>query len=285
MAAREPGYRLLLAPSLSVLGVLFALPLVLLFVISFWSVRSFQLRPDFNLTSYGRLVTDYSGVLLSTLLIGALVASLCVIVGFIFAYGVRFKAGRFADGLILIMMLTMFGGYLVKVYAWKSILGADGIINSLLLNAGLIDKPLPWLIYNAGAVTVTLFHALLPLAVLPIYAALRNVREETLEAARDLGANPLEVIGRVVLPQIRGGLFAAFALTFLIASGDYVTPQYLGGDSGSMLGRFIEQEFSTRFNWPAGAAFSFSLLAACMVVIAGVWLLMDGLLGNRRRRT
>ncbi len=269
-----------LAPAAAVFGGLFALPLAVLFVISFWTVKSFKLRPDFTFAGYERLLSSYRGVLVSTILIGLAVALICVAIGFVFAYAVRFKTGRFADLLIMATLITMFGGYLAKVYAWKSILGADGIINSALIAAGLVSAPQPWLIYNAGAVIVTLVQALLPFAVLPIYAGLRTVSPDTLEAARDLGASEPMTIWRVVLPQIQTGLFAAFAFTFLIAAGDYVTPLYLGGTSGNMLGKYIELEFSTRFNWPGGAAMSFGLLATCLGIIGLSWLALNG----RRRR-
>ncbi|MCI0454375.1 MAG: ABC transporter permease subunit, partial [Candidatus Dadabacteria bacterium] len=141
-------------------------------------------------------------------------------------------------------------GYLVKIYAWKSILGTEGILNSAFLTLGLIDEPLTIFIYNPGAVVVTLLNFLLPLAVLPIYGSLRSVLDITLEAARDLGAGPSRVLFGIVVPQCRAGLFAAFTLSFLIASGDYVTPRFLGGPYTAMMGDFIETQFSLRFNWP-----------------------------------
>jgi spermidine/putrescine transport system permease protein len=135
---------------------------------------------------------------------------------------------------------------------------------------------LPWLIYTPGAVILTLVHFQLPFSFLPIYASLRNLQTETVEAARDLGATPLQIVRRVVIPQCRTGLVTAFAFAFLISAGDYVTPQFLGGPSTTMLGQFIAIEFSTRFNWPGGAAMSFALLAACLGIVGAVWLLSSG---------
>jgi spermidine/putrescine transport system permease protein len=103
---------------------------------------------------------------------------------------------------------------------------------------------------------------------LPIYAGLRNVPDETIDAARDLGATSSQVLSRVILPQIKMGLSSAFIFCFLLSAGDYVTPMLLGGTSGSMLGQFVLLEFSTRFNWPAGSALSFGLLFACLIVLA-----------------
>jgi spermidine/putrescine transport system permease protein len=265
IARRDAAF---LAPALAVFAFVFAVPMALLFVISFWSVRNFRLQPDFSLAAWGRFFGDYGGLALYTLGIGVVAGLLCAGIALAFAYAVRFKAGRFGDALILATLITLFGGYLVKVYAWKTILGADGVLNQALLILGMIDQPASWLIYSRASVLVALVHFLLPFAILPIYAALRNVGQPTIEAARDLGATPAQTFLRVVLPQIRAGLFTAFAFCFLLAAGDYVTPMLLGGTGGSMLGQFVLLEFSTRFNWPAGAALSFGLLAACLLVLA-----------------
>ena len=259
---------LFMAPAYFVLIGLFLVPMTLLLVVSFWTVRSFKLQPDLSIAAYTRVITAYPGVFATTMMIGVATAILCTVLGFVFAYGVRFRAGRFGDALIVMALITLFGGYLVKIYAWKAILSQDGLINSLLLGAGIVEQPVGWLIYNPGSVIVALVHFLLPFAILPIYAELRNVRDITLEAARDLGATPSQTLFRVVLPQCRLGLFSAFAIAFLSASGDYVTPLFLGGGSGTMIGQFIAQEFSTRFNWPAGAAMSFTLMGACLLVLA-----------------
>jgi spermidine/putrescine transport system permease protein len=260
-------FNLFLAPALAVLVGVFALPIVLLFAVSFWSVRNFKLQPDFSLAAWQRFITVYGDLTLYTLLVGLLTGLLCTALGFIFAYAARFKAGRFGDLLLVATLITLFGGYLVKIYAWKSILGADGLMNQALMALGLTDQPLAFLIYSRGAVIVALVHFLLPFAILPIYAALRNVSEATIEAARDLGASASQVLTRVVIPQSLTGLFSAFAFCFLLAAGDYVTPMLLGGTSGSMLGQFVLLEFSTNFNWPAGSALSFGLLFACLALI------------------
>jgi spermidine/putrescine transport system permease protein len=257
-----------LAPALGVFAFVFAVPMAMLFVVSFWSVRNFRLQPDLSLTAWQRFVSDYGGLALYTLAVGIVVGLVTTALALAFAYAVRFKAGRFGDALILATLITLFGGYLVKVYAWKTILGADGILNKALMALGLIEQPAAWLIYSRTSVLIALVHFLLPFAILPVYAALRNVGETAIEAARDLGGTPGETFRLIVLPQIRAGLFASFAFSFLLAAGDYVTPMLLGGTGGSMLGQFVLLEFSTRFNWPAGAAMSFGLLAACLVLLA-----------------
>jgi spermidine/putrescine transport system permease protein len=257
-----------LAPAFGILTFIFALPVALLFVISFWSVKSYKLRPDFTFVAWQHFIVEYGGLTVYTLLVGLAAGALCTVLGLVFAYAARFKAGSYGDRLMLATLITLFGGYLVKIYAWKSILGADGLLNQALIGLGLTREPLAVLIYSRGAVIIALVHFLLPFAILPIYAALRTVTDATIEAARDLGATPHQTLVRVILPQVKAGLFAAFAFCFLLAAGDYVTPMLLGGTSGSMLGQFVLIEFSTRFNWPAGSAMSFGLLFSCLLLLA-----------------
>jgi spermidine/putrescine transport system permease protein len=274
-------FNFFLAPAAAVLAFVFAIPIVLLFIVSFWSVKNFKLQPDVSLAAWQRFFTVYGDLTLYTLLVGLLVGLLCTALGFVFAYAARFEAGRFGDLLLVATLITLFGGYLVKIYAWKSILGADGLLNQALMALGLTDQPLAFLIYSRGAVVIALVHFLLPFAILPIYASLRNVSETTIEAARDLGASALQVLTKVIIPQALSGLFSAFAFCFLLAAGDYVTPMLLGGTSGSMLGQFVLLEFSTNFNWPAGSALSFGLLFACLALIA----LIAGLGGRMMRHS
>ena len=274
-------FNFFLAPAAAVLAFVFAIPIVLLFIVSFWSVKNFKLQPDVSLAAWQRFFTVYGDLTLYTLLVGLLVGLLCTGLGFVFAYAARFKAGRFGDLLLVATLITLFGGYLVKIYAWKSILGADGLLNQALMALGLTDQPLAFLIYSRGAVVIALVHFLLPFAILPIYASLRNVSEVSIEAARDLGASAYQVLTKVIVPQALSGLFSAFAFCFLLAAGDYVTPMLLGGTSGSMLGQFVLLEFSTNFNWPAGSALSFGLLFACLALIA----LIAGLGGRMMRHS
>jgi spermidine/putrescine transport system permease protein len=158
-------------------------------------------------------------------------------------------------------------GYLVRIYAWRTILGDEGVINQTLITLGLIQQPLSFLLFSRIATIIVFVNFLTPLAILPIYAALQNVRDEEIEAARDLGASAAAAFWRVTLPLAWGGIFSAFALTFIISAGDYVTPQLVGGTSGGMIGRTIASTFGTAFNWPLGAALSFLTLAFVLVIL------------------
>jgi spermidine/putrescine transport system permease protein len=256
---------LLLAPAALVWTLLFFAPLLFFFMIGFWSVRSRIMRADFTLKNYAAAVTDYGDVLVYTLGMALAIAAATTALAYGFAYAIRFRAGRFGDGLLFVTLITLFGGYLVKIYAWKSILGRDGILNGILVWSGLIGEPLNVLIYSGYAVLITLVYFLLPFAILPIYGSLRSIPDEMIEAARDLGATPLQAARDIVLPQCERGIAAAFLLSFLIAAGDYVTPRFVGGGA-SMMGHFIETQFSFGFNWPMGSAMAYTLMACSLAI-------------------
>jgi spermidine/putrescine transport system permease protein len=256
----------LLAPAAFIWVALFAAPLASFFLFSFWSVRARVMRPDLTLKNYAATVTEYGDVLIVTLGIAFTIASVTTLLAYAFAWAIRFRAGRFGDMLLFVTLIAIFGGYLVKIYAWKSILGRDGIINGFLVWTGVVDEPLRFLIYSPGAVVVTLTYFLLPLAVLPIYASMRAIPDELIEAARDLGATSLRSSRDIVLPLCERGINVAFLFSFLISAGDYVTPRFVGGGA-SMMGHFIETQFSFGFNWPMGSAMSFTLLAASILVV------------------
>lgn len=271
---REARRRLLLLPSATIFLVIFVAPLVTFFVISFWRLKTFQLTPDFTFHNYGAAIRDYGGVALFTFSMAGSIAVVTTVLAFGFAYVIRFKAGRFGSVLLFGAILTLFGGFLVKIYAWKTILGTNGILNTTLLSLGVVDQPITVLLFNPGTVVVTLTHYLLPLAILPVYGSLRSIEDITIESARDLGARSRQVFAGIILPQCRAGLFAAFAFAFLISAGDYVTPRLVGGPNTTMMGSYIESVFGFRFDWPLGAAMSFSTLASCVVILAFVNLLL-----------
>ena len=255
-----------LAPAGTVFFGLFVAPLAYFLMISFWSVRARIMRPDFTIANYVESWSRYGDVLLRTLFAATAIGLVTTLLAFGLAYAIRFKAGRLGPALLFVTLITLFGGYLVKIYAWKSILGRDGIINMALVGMGILDEPSPAFIYSTAGVVVTLTYFLLPFAVLPIYGALRSIDDATLEAARDLGAQPFAVLRDIVVPQCLGGITAAFTMAFLISAGDYVTPRFVGGGA-ALMGNFIEAQFSLGFNWPMGSAMSFTVLAASLLVV------------------
>jgi len=256
----------LLLPSALVFLGAFAAPLLYFLVISFWSVRARIMRPDFTLKNYVATWADYYDAMGSTLLIAFAIGALTTLLALGFAYAIRFKCGRFETSLLFLALITLFGGYLVKIYAWKSILGREGILNQFLLWTGLIDQPLDALLYSVSGVVITLTYFLLPFAILPIYGNMRAIRPATIEAARDLGAGRWTVLRDIIIPQCEKGIVIAFTFAFLITAGDYVTPRFVGGGA-AMMGHFIELQFSLGFNWPMGSAMAFTVMAVSLALV------------------
>ncbi len=273
MRSSARGYWLL-APVSALYLATFVVPFTYFFVISFFIVKNYRVSPAFTFANSAKVLTGNAGTIVYTMGLALVIATTTVVLGFIYAYIVRFKAGRHANAMIMIAVLTLFGGYLMKIYAWKTILGNQGVLNSGLISAHIIDEPITALFYTPFAVVVTLLHFLLPLAVLPIYSALRGITDSEIEAARDLGASPVAVLTDIVIPRGVPGIAGAFALCFLVASGDYVTPTLVGGTT-NMMGTLIAPQFGSFFNWPLGAAMSYTVLFAASFVVGVVLLLLN----------
>lgn len=263
----------LVVPAFTVFAVLFVAPFFYFLAISFWRVSNFRLTPDFTLLNYAKALQRYVPIYELTFLVAFSVALTCVVLGVIYAGILRFKAGRWATILIYVPLMTLFGGYLVKIYAWKTILGTKGILNSALIGLGLVDEPVTALLYSPFAVAVTLIYFLLPFAILPIYASMRGINEIELEAARDLGAGSWRRFSDIIVPRCRVGMTSGFIICFLLSVGDYVTPILVGGKI-SMIGNMITPQFGQKFDWPLGASMSFVTLATSIgIVFAFSWAL------------
>jgi len=269
MLGRRTSYLLILPAAVIYFG-LFVSAALYFFAVSFWRVKSFRAVPDFTLQNYIKTFTTHLGSAETTLLIAFAIALSATLLGFYYAWLIRFRAGSWAPALLFIAMVTLFGGYLMKIYAWKTMLGGDGAINSALTALGLIDQPIRALFYSPIAVVITLTHFLLPFAILPITAALRGITDAEIESARDLGARGFEVMKDIIVPRARAGIMAGFALCFLISVGDYLTPMLVGGTM-AMVGQLIAPQFGTYFNWPLGSAMSFSILSASLIILGIVY--------------
>lgn len=265
MTGRVLPYFLML-PSAIVFLATFVAPFIYFFVISFWIVDFFELTPAMTVANYREMYEKYVPISIYTVTLSATTALLTVIIGFAYAFIARFKLPRWGDGLLFIVLITMFGGYLMKIYAWKTILGNEGVLNTALIASGIIATPISALLYSPGAVVVTLLHFALPFAVLPIYAAMRGIKDIEIEVARDLGASQFRTFATIIVPRCRAGIVTAFSFAFLITAGDYVTPLLVGGKQ-TLIGNLIAPQFGSMFNWPLGSAMSFVMLAISVLVI------------------
>jgi spermidine/putrescine transport system permease protein len=166
-----------------------------------------------------------------------------------------------------VILVSLFSGYLVRIYSWRTILGREGVLNSALLELGVIDAPLTFLVYSSWSVVLTLAGMLIPLAVLPIYASMSNVGRDQLEGAQDLGSRGLHLHRTVLVPMVLPGLSSAFAIAFILAAGDFVVPLLIGGTQGVLIGNIVADQFrGLGANWPLGSALSFVVVATMLVL-------------------
>jgi spermidine/putrescine transport system permease protein len=269
-----------LAPATSFVLAFMVAPLAVFLLYSLWRVSNYEIVSQWNLENYRRAFTDevYRTALINTIRIAGMAAVVATVVAYGFAHAMRFHLRRWQEPLLFLVIVALFSGYLVRIFAWRTLLGDQGIVNETLQALGLTDEPLTFLLYNRTAAVIVLANFLIPLAILPIYGALQNIGDGEVQAARDLGCTAAGAFRRVTLPLAWRGLSAAFALTFIIASADYLTPRLVGGVSGTMIGQSIATTFLDSFNWPAGAAVAFvtlgcTLLIVTVVRVVGGWIL------------
>lgn len=279
------GPAALAAPAALWMVVFFAAPLLVFFVYSFLTAKLYAVSGPLTLEAYrDALTTDVNATLaVNSLVVGVCVAATTLALGLPIAYWLRFAAGRWQALVFFLITATLFASYLVRIYAWRSILGENGLLNSGLERLGILDQPLGFLLYNRFSVTVALVHIFLPYVVLVLYAGFRPVSTAIVEAAQDLGANAATRWRKVILPLVAAPAATSFVLVFVLSAADYVTPQFLGGTNGAMLGVRIQSALTGAGNWPLGAALSFLTLGTFVACYGLVLLLLRVLRLDRIR--
>ena len=273
----------LAAPATVYAGFLVAAPLLMLAAHSVWTQSYVTIDRTPTLDNYASALSDplVGHLLLRSLLISAGVTAVTVALAYPIAYFIARRA-RHKTLWLLLVTIPFWSSYLLRVFAWKVILGYNGVLNSALIGTGVIGEPLTFLLYNEFAVVLTLAHAWAPFAILPIYVSLRKIDPALLEAATDLGSGRIERFLRVTLPLTVPGIIAACLIIFIPTVGDYVTPSLVGGSDGKMIANLIQVQFGAANNWPLGAALS--LLAMLAVgFIAIVFVLAATGIGRRIR--
>ena len=243
-------------------AVLFALGLVL--VMSFRSDDGALFAMSFTTANFTDALSDpfFLTICLRSAIIAGLSAFATVLLAYPVAYFIAFHAGTKRGLWLTLVTLPFYTSYLLRVFAWKVILGYNGILNSAMVALHVPGAPFSSLLYNPGAVVVTLSHAYAAFAVLPIFVSLAAIEPKLAEAGLDLGAKPLTMFRRIIFPLSLPGVIAALVLVFVPTLGDYATPQLVGGPSSNMIGNLIQDQFGEADNWPGGAAMAVIVILA-----------------------
>jgi spermidine/putrescine transport system permease protein len=257
-------------PPLLWVAVFLLVPYVLMFCYSFWSVGASQnMVRAWTLDNYRELlhVDVYRQTLLRSMWIATQVMIFSLLLGYPLAYFLSFHAGRQKDLLYQLVVIPLWVSYLVRAYAWKTILGSDGFLNTLLQYVHLTTHPLAFLLYSPFAVVLTLTHIYTAFTFLPIYASLEHIPRNLVEASHDLGASSWQTFWRVVFPLSIPGVLAGATFAFVLSLGDFLAPLLLGGPSGIMISNIVVSLFGAAYNWPLGAAISLCMLVLVVALL------------------
>ena len=244
-------------------------PLASFLAHGFFSLENGHIIYRLTLLNYARFFGDpiYIPLFLRTCLLALEVAAIGVLLGYPIALLLAGLKGRAKYAATLVFVIPLLMSYIIKIYAIRAILGNEGFLNKLLIFVGILDHPSNFLVFNLNAVLITLATILLPFTILPIFIALEKIPANLIEASSDLGAGGLQTFWRVVLPLSLPGTVVGASFTFVLAIGDFVTPEMVGGPNGFTFGRAVYSQFGLAYNWPFGAALSVMLLAVVMVAI------------------
>jgi spermidine/putrescine transport system permease protein len=268
---------LLLAPLIGWALAFVVAPAVIMLVYSFASRGTLGgVVYDFTLDNY-KSVADpvYLQIVIRSIGYAAVTTAICLLAGYPVAYLIGRADERWRNLLLMAVMVPFWTSFLIRTYAWVTILKSEGLLNSLLIQFRLIAEPLEML-YTPGAVVLGLVYTFLPFMILPIYTSVEKLEGALIEAALDLGAGPLRAFSRVIVPLTSPGIAAGVLLVFVPALGIFAVNDILGGGRVDMIGNIIENQFKTARNWPFGAALGTSLLVSFAAIYFYV---------NRRQRT
>jgi len=275
---RRPSLKALglLVPPLGAFLIVYVGALGVLFVSSFWTIDSFTatVKHTWSLDNYRLIFAQgepYLRIATRTLAVAAVVTAVDALLAFPLAFFMARLASRRTRAILFVMvLLPLWASYLVRIYAWQTILAHDGVINWTLGKVGLPDLNLA---YTNTAMVIVFCYVWLPFMVLPIYAALERIPESYLEASADLGARGLKTVRSVILPLALPGIVAGSIFTFSLTLGDYITPLLIGGTNSQFIGNTV-YNFIVEANTPFAAAFAMIPMA-----IVGVYLLIARRLG------
>lgn len=265
---KDYGKAWTIGPVLIWMIALFLLPLLMVLAVSFFSRSSFGgVELPLTLENYVRFFDPlYFKILWVSCVLAFFTTAICLVLGFPFAYIIARSPAKYRNILMLLIIVPFWTNSLIRTYAWIVLLRTEGVINTLLLQLGLIDRPIA-LLYNETAVLIGLVYTMLPFMVLPLYASIEKLDRSLLEASGDLGAKPWQTFGRVTLPLTAPGILAGSLLVFIPSLGLFFIPDLMGGSKTVLIGNLIKNQFLTARDWPFGSASSIILMILTLLFI------------------
>lgn len=264
---RNWGPFMYLSSPVAVLLLFFAGPMAILAIYSFQD-RGRVGTGAWTLANYRTVGQGfYWSVAWDTLVIALWAMAALLLLAYPLAYVIAFRSGKWEVPLLLMLVLSDELNPLIRIFAWKTVLGRKGVVNTVLAWLGVIDEPLEWLLFTKFTVILVLAVGWLPYTVLPIYAAMKTIDRDLLEAAQDLGAGWWTIFRKILLPLTAAGFMATVIIVFIPILSDYAAPVLVGGTEGIMISKIIGEEFLGRGQWGIGSALTFVLLAVSSVIV------------------
>jgi spermidine/putrescine transport system permease protein len=258
----------LLLPAVLWYGVFFLSPLAQMVLISFAQRGPYGgVEPGFYLDSYQELTNPlYVNIFVATLKMALTGTIACLIVGYPLAYFLATRAGRYKTTLFLLIIVPFWTSFLIRTYAWETILDSQGVLSSVLQAIGVIHQPLQ-ILYSPVAIFIGIVYNYLPLMVFPLYVALERMDKRLVEASKDLGAGRLATFRQVTLPLTLPGVMTGCLLVFIPLTGEYLIPTILGGSKNIFMGSLIANQFLEVRDWPFGAALGVTVMLLLLVLV------------------
>ncbi len=273
------GFYATLLPPLIGMALLYFIPILILISYSFWRLEGFDIVYKFSFKNFQVILgsSAYRIVIVRTIATALLVTLIDAVIALPIGFFIGQYGGRYRTLLTTLVILPLWSSYLVRVFAWKVILGYNGVLNSALLSLGILKEPSQIFLYNQFSTTLTFAHVWLPFMILPVITAFERLPSDLLEASADLNARPLTTFRRIALPLVMPGVWAGAISVFSLTMGDFITANLVGGTSGLMLGNIISSQFGVAYNWPLGAAFTLVVITVVFSTLTLVlrWGVLD----------
>jgi spermidine/putrescine transport system permease protein len=261
---------ILLGPAAIWIILFVLIPTGMAVAMSLWKIENYRLVHDWTIAAYRDFVETpiYHNPLFTSLENGAMVAAISVALSVPLAHFIRFRIKKHRTFFFATVVIALWLGYLLRIFGWRIALGRTGIVNSLLIEIGIIDHPLDFLVFSRFSVILTQTHLAMPFAFIPIYAAMERLPNHLLQAAADLGASRRKQLFLVEFPLISTGVVTGATFAFVLAFGDYFAPSLVGSPSSLTIGNIAADQFGQAFEWPLGAAIGVVMILTVLFVIA-----------------
>lgn len=272
---KKTGFRAQILPAASMVSpvtlwmlLLVAVPLLYVLFMSFMTTDGYVVVFEFGTENYMKLVDPtYMTIYANSFIIAFFTTFICVLAGYPFAYKMARARGWRKVMMMIFLMIPFWTNSLIRLYGWRTLLGKNGVFNTLMMELGWIHEPLEML-YTRGAVLLGMVYILFPFMVLPMYAAIEKMDWALLEASSDLGAKRARTFFRITLPLTSAGIFAGSIMVFIPTLGFYFVSDIMGGGSSQLIGNLIETQYGSGNNWPLGSALSIGLIVLTLFLVS-----------------